>query len=554
MYKRHSHGTERPASKKRPPQNVVDLTLSDDSGDDQAGKFGRVRTQLHNGKFRASTARSSNSFAAFRSSRNSNGNKRTKVKHEPSSSPAVISIDTSDDDGGGKVGPTSTAFANSASRNVSTSRGNSDDDDEVEVVDPTVPSFVPAAARMPSSNSEAQNDKDDDVVLMGQTNAVALPHMRQHCTECNFDSSQGNGAGTLSKAAIENNSKHCDRCYCYVCDLPAKECIDWKSPVGSLYRTANHCCATDKVEYWKSYRLIKKNPSRQQQGIESDNDDDDASMNPYFGYSSDDYGYGGYGEYGNYYHSDDSFGYSPYVPPRSKDPLPPSDVKAAKDATLTKCRKCGWYIDFLHKNFSDKHRINREGCSGDWCHKCGRIASAKDFGKNQQKVYVPKNTDVYLGEKTIPFRIRSHDPRLFDEYKKNWEDQSNSTSSGWIFDQKEMDSDMFDHCLGRYPRIDQILSLLPVLSDDKIPKTGVVTKSGKSISNLDISADETQAVLLENRHHRFIFQLLHQIGGFTSGSDPRPVKGDIEATWNETNQSGVSETMFPERTGLCMVS
>ena len=42
---------------------------------------------------------------------------------------------------------------------------------------------------------------------------VKLPHMRQHCTKHKF----------VPNSTI-SNSKFCDLCYCFVCDIPAKEC------------------------------------------------------------------------------------------------------------------------------------------------------------------------------------------------------------------------------------------------------------------------------------------------------------------------------------------
>lgn len=110
------------------------------------------------------------------------------------------------------------------------------DDDEVEIVDPPPPKASPVKTAGCASDA-------DDVELVGTVNEVKLPHMRPHCTEHPFES----GEDTVS------NSRVCDLCYCYVCDVPAnKDCKEWLS----------HCNATDKGQrayHWKSLRRSQQN-------------------------------------------------------------------------------------------------------------------------------------------------------------------------------------------------------------------------------------------------------------------------------------------------------
>jgi hypothetical protein len=44
------------------------------------------------------------------------------------------------------------------------------------------------------------------------------------------------------------NSKYCDKCYCYVCDKIVKECTEWRG----------HCHASHTNSKWKEMRDAKK--------------------------------------------------------------------------------------------------------------------------------------------------------------------------------------------------------------------------------------------------------------------------------------------------------
>jgi len=54
-----------------------------------------------------------------------------------------------------------------------------------------------------------------------------------------------------------SNNKHCDRCFCYICDCPAAECKEW----GSGNARIHHCNATSKSPTYRSQRQehLKKN-------------------------------------------------------------------------------------------------------------------------------------------------------------------------------------------------------------------------------------------------------------------------------------------------------
>ena len=75
----------------------------------------------------------------------------------------------------------------------------------------------PLVVPTPTATLE-EDKKDDDVVMVGTVNETRLPHMRQHCTKFRLETSRFH-------PDYDKNEKHCDLCYCYVCDCPAKDCM-----------------------------------------------------------------------------------------------------------------------------------------------------------------------------------------------------------------------------------------------------------------------------------------------------------------------------------------
>ena len=76
-------------------------------------------------------------------------------------------------------------------------------------------------------------DEDDDVVVEGQSGAIALvdfPHARNNC---------------VTQAWVPGNFINtCANCYCYVCDAPASTCGQW----------AQHCAASHTDAKWRKER------------------------------------------------------------------------------------------------------------------------------------------------------------------------------------------------------------------------------------------------------------------------------------------------------------
>jgi hypothetical protein len=408
--------------------------------------------------------------------------------------------------GGGKLGATA----------MLQQQGQADDD--VMVVDPVLPEIHPVGGVAAAAAASANND--DDIQLVGTANETRLPHMRQHCTEYPFVSS-----GTNAKTS---NETYCDLCYCYVCDKPAKECAKWTSPSAS--QGQNHCMATDMgamAPLWRSLRQQAKNPTA-------------AAVHPHsFSVTP-----------GSQIPGTFSPIYPPFQPLHSNrlagsGPWEPTTAGAAQDETLTECRKCGWYTRFDHESFSrDIERV--PGCL-DWCHACGRIASEEDFERFQAIPYTQQATDIFLGEKEVSFRLHAHDPRLFDKYKANWE--ANADDPKWTFDESEMEQDLFRHRFGSRPYIDMILASIPVVAEDKIPQSAVVTKRRNGpYESHSASADETEALLVQLQNDRAILEELMNFGSIgredlhkddTSRTEA-PLDGNIMATWDTTSRSGVS--------------
>ena len=150
---------------KRPsPDSVQCIDLTEDDNDILEERLGDVRTTLQE-KIEAKTsacARSTKKTPPHQDrqpiiSQPANPNKRMKVKHEPVHSSQL----------------TFQALA----RRITGS------DSDVRIVEQEAPAMVPAGGMASSANENAA----DEVVLMGSTNQVRLPHMRQHCTEYRFD-------------------------------------------------------------------------------------------------------------------------------------------------------------------------------------------------------------------------------------------------------------------------------------------------------------------------------------------------------------------------------
>ncbi|XP_052445261.1 uncharacterized protein LOC127987002 isoform X1 [Carassius gibelio] len=90
--------------------------------------------------------------------------------------------------------------------------------------------------------SENLEELDEDLAITYFQTATVLPHARYDCTLA-FCRAEQDLSGPL-----EDNEKHCDQCFCYICDKLASMCEFWTIP-GIC-----HCNAHKHSVYWKALR------------------------------------------------------------------------------------------------------------------------------------------------------------------------------------------------------------------------------------------------------------------------------------------------------------
>ena len=394
------------------------------------------------------------------------------------------------------------------------------DTEGVEVVEAAAP--VLAAATMVSEQAK-NTTTDEDVVVEGVLNETRLPHMRQHCTRCPFT------PHSVTSSRRETNSNSCDLCYCYVCDCPVKDCKNWYSSTSTSPED-NHCCATEKERSWERMRSRAKgqasisgfyrenlpyyNSNEESEGMDESEDDDDVP--PYHLPRI---------LFDQWREQREIRRNSTYGLP---GPFKPDHPDAARNNDLTKCRHCSWFIRLVGYS---RYRPS----SNDWCKVCGRVASEADLEKSQ---VAPANNaseeaqagKYLLGEKEISFRIKAHDPRLFDEYKTKWEENS-SGNSAWIYDQADRDEEVFLHRIGRSPTFDNIQNMIPRVGNENIPD-----KVDSSHTCRNNERDGTDAMIIEDPEE---LNLVYGLSGLfqpDSSLDSPSLK--IAATWDKASRKG----------------
>ena len=524
--KRHKGTPSAAAASKVKTEGIIEIDSDSDDGGGKIGSCAALEKQARlekQQKAKGTSHKEVTSAAAAAAS--------TIIKTEDRSAP----INSDEDDGGGKIGSCAALEQQARLEKLQETQEIS----EVEILPRIAPVIHPVAASIAD---------DEEIELVGTTNETRLPHARQYCPDNKFipgvEYKKYHGTLEFSHIIPEAekwNPKYCDLCYCYVCDKPAKGCTSWTA--GSF--SFRHCHATD-TDSWHTLRVAK-----------GANNIPVSTPGPFPS---------------NVHHTSKS------------GPFAPDDQVASRDSSLTKCRKCNWYNRFDHKNFaclqqdvkqaqfSNKPDLHPTGFL-DWCHSCGRVASEKDFGKVQAKPYVRRPGDVFLGEKVLPFRVVAHDPRKMDKFKDKWSTNEGSDPK-WNYSAAEMEEDVFCHRFGKYPSIEMILASIPVVSHEKIPETGsfhMKTKQHGWYSDSDsydsendyyglfgsyngnkdyygvgfesnmVSADETNAIILEKRNDRALLEELRNFEsiGFENLSGIVPLAGEIVANWDRDARSGV---------------
>ncbi|XP_066267624.1 uncharacterized protein [Branchiostoma lanceolatum] len=117
--------------------------------------------------------------------------------------------------------------------------GAKETEDDVLIVEET------QGATGTSANDAKPLGKEDFVVTYFKpSDTIKYPHAREDCRAHKFNSTiPSQPYGGNSK---QENTTFCDSCYCYVCDIPAKECQQWIQ--------GDHCNAHSKDTSWKLKR------------------------------------------------------------------------------------------------------------------------------------------------------------------------------------------------------------------------------------------------------------------------------------------------------------
>ena len=154
--------------------------------------------------------------------------KSEKMKKEPAAAPVQVPHVSGSDQVSSK---TNGANAKRPSEASSTSGSNID----------------PKKAKMsPASKNEPQTiESDDDCVVVECRQADILPHCRADCPVEIYAPTDNVKIG-----AYKDNAKFCDKCFCYICDKKADQCLSWN------VAREPHCNANSKSPCWKARRMV----------------------------------------------------------------------------------------------------------------------------------------------------------------------------------------------------------------------------------------------------------------------------------------------------------
>jgi hypothetical protein len=113
------------------------------------------------------------------------------------------------------------------------------------------------AVEVPASPFLGAGQSADAMCLAVSDPTLSFPHARCHCRRQGFEFQQtsmtfyprvlGNGSSLM-----DQNKKHCESCYCYVCDCVASECKQWDTSSGP--DEPQHCMASDLSQAWQLRR------------------------------------------------------------------------------------------------------------------------------------------------------------------------------------------------------------------------------------------------------------------------------------------------------------
>mmetsp|Transcript_13439 Transcript_13439/g.44267 ORF Transcript_13439/g.44267 Transcript_13439/m.44267 type:complete len:1465 (-) Transcript_13439:1441-5835(-) len=121
-----------------------------------------------------------------------------------------------------------------------------DDEDDGDVV-----VCEEAGEKSPAVGADAAAELSDgeDVAMLGETGTTVLrdlPHPRGDCLSFVFSKTVISGCA--------NNALKCENCFCYVCDVVAKDCKSW----GDGSSPTHHCHAHHASQYWRGERTKQR--------------------------------------------------------------------------------------------------------------------------------------------------------------------------------------------------------------------------------------------------------------------------------------------------------
>ena len=217
-----------------------------------------------------------------------------------------------------------------------------------------------------------------------------------------------------------------------------------------------------------------------------------------------------------------------------KGPWAPNDAAPTNDPTLIQCRHCRWYSRFRMDRLSAGSTAAAD-CS-DWCGACGRVASVQALGRKQGQPYKSNMHEVDLGVREMPFTVQIPNVREMLRYKDRW------NQNDWTYNEANQEEEFVQHRLGQYPNLSVLLTSIPILPRDKLPLDGNIDCT----TDLPVSANETQAVILENSRDLELLKLLYQIDSEFGHNTPTPwegcskwLAGDLQCVWDSSSRKGV---------------
>ena len=360
-----------------------------------------------------------------------------------------------------------------------------------------------ASTNAAKNNNNKKNDNvnvndDKETMEMGTENTMDLPHMRKDCTKHTFIPDV---KYNTASSKVDTNYQSCDKCFCYVCDIPVQDCKDWSI----------HCNANDKGRFAYRWNEMSRKIKRANSTNNNNSDDD-----------------------GTERIIQNSFQYCYRISYDRQYEIPLEPYKVAPGSHVAsirlQCRKCKWW-SVVRKEESHYNPYLLENELESWCKACGRVISTRYFHKNQEEQRYPIHRgDIYLGTKVIPFHIKARDPRKIEPYKQKWQEWEGK--EGWIYNESEMKYDFFHHRIGPRPAVSTLLEVMSIVEESKIPHDGSrMVFSQQTASDLEkIYAFETEALIIDDRNDRIIIEELKNVSSFNHF---------IDANYNEHTQDGV---------------